>query len=305
MNEKKDPIKVSVCVVTYNQEQYIRQCLESLANQELGCRYEIIVSDDASTDKTPDIIIELSEKYPLKITSILHKTNMGASRNYISAHKKARGDFVCHVDGDDYALPFKLEKQTRFLEDHPSCSAVAHQVKILKKKGLDGETQANPDLIDLKYLLLNHPCFLNSSIMYRRALSEDFLDNDVEFIDFLTYISLAKSGPIGFINEPLAVYRAGIGVSSSLKMMKFIQQAIDRAEETEVSDDVIRIARAKQYFSYSIAHLLKDELEKFREYIDSAKRLNPESARISLFFNLRQFPSLLKAAVMAFKKLKH
>jgi glycosyltransferase involved in cell wall biosynthesis len=56
------PPKVSVCIVTYNQEQYIRQCLQSVVDQEVDFEVEIIVSDDCSTDSTPQIVQEFAEK---------------------------------------------------------------------------------------------------------------------------------------------------------------------------------------------------------------------------------------------------
>src|SRR5450759_3411095 len=67
--------KVSVCVVTYNQEKFIRQCLQSIVDQETDCDFEVIVGDDCSTDGTRDIVREFAERYPTMIKVILQDTN--------------------------------------------------------------------------------------------------------------------------------------------------------------------------------------------------------------------------------------
>ena len=68
-----DNIKVSVICLTYNHQKYIRQCLESLVNQETEFDYEIIVHDDASIDNTADIVREFEKQYPEKIIAIYQK----------------------------------------------------------------------------------------------------------------------------------------------------------------------------------------------------------------------------------------
>ncbi len=68
-------IGVSVLCATYNQEKYIRQCLEGFVMQKTNFPFEVIVNDDASTDKTPKIIQEYADKYPNIIKPIYQKEN--------------------------------------------------------------------------------------------------------------------------------------------------------------------------------------------------------------------------------------
>ena len=81
VTEKKP--KVSVCVVTYNQEKYIRQCLQSIVDQETDFDFEVIVSDDCSMDGTCAIVQEFVEKYPGMVKPIFHDRNMGALRSVV------------------------------------------------------------------------------------------------------------------------------------------------------------------------------------------------------------------------------
>lgn len=80
--------KVSVCVVTYNQEKYIRQCLQSIVDQETNFLFEIIVADDCSTDGTAAIIRDFYHKYPSIIKSFFHYRNIGPAKNIFFTYKK-------------------------------------------------------------------------------------------------------------------------------------------------------------------------------------------------------------------------
>lgn len=101
----KSNITVSVCVVTYNQKEYIGECLESLVTQQTNFSFEILVGDDASTDGTDQIIQKYYDKYPNIIVPIFRQNNIGAVRNIIDIYKKASGQYIAHLDGDDLALP--------------------------------------------------------------------------------------------------------------------------------------------------------------------------------------------------------
>ncbi|SDH17182.1 Glycosyl transferase family 2 [Pseudomonas benzenivorans] len=297
------PVKVSVCVVSYNQEKYIGTCLESLVSQLNPEEYEILIGDDASTDKTPDIINEFSALYPELIFPVLHKKNIGAFKNYISVHRRARGKYICHMDGDDYALPLKIKKQVDFLDANSNCSAVVHKLRVLKSGVFQGETKENPELIDMEYLLLSHPSFLHSSLMYRRKFADDFLKCGRDFIDFYVYVCLVSRGPIGFISEALGVYRSGIGISRSLKLMPLIQMAIDKAKALGCDEEVIERGRAKQYLSYAVASLLTGKYSDFQGHIVQAYKFYPRNSFVIILYRFRWMPIALRFIIHPAKKI--
>ena len=80
MINETDDIKVSVCVVTYNQEKYIAECLDSLVSQETDFKFEIIVGEDCSTDGTRAIVQQYVDKYPDIVKPIFHDQNVGAAQ---------------------------------------------------------------------------------------------------------------------------------------------------------------------------------------------------------------------------------
>ena len=129
------PPKVSVCVITYNQERYIRKCLQSLVEQQTNFDFEIIVGDDCSTDGTQAVVREFVERYPQLVRALVQECNTGGSRNNLEVHAAARGGYVAHVDGDDYALAGKLQAQADVLDRDPACNAVWHRVDYFDDEG--------------------------------------------------------------------------------------------------------------------------------------------------------------------------
>jgi len=114
---------VSVSLVTFNQEEYIRKAIESCLNQQTDFDFEIIIHDDASSDGTPGIIQEYSSKYPDKIIPILQTENQfskGIEVNGKIAIPKARGKYIAFLEADDYWIdPHKLQYQADVLEANP------------------------------------------------------------------------------------------------------------------------------------------------------------------------------------------
>ncbi len=127
--------KVSVCVITYNQERYIAQCLQSLVDQQTDFVFEIIVGDDFSTDGTREIVLGFERAYPHIIRTHFQPTNTGGSRNNLEVHALARGRYVAHIDGDDYALPGKLQAQADSLDADDMCNATWHPVDFFDDAG--------------------------------------------------------------------------------------------------------------------------------------------------------------------------
>ena len=145
MQATRTPPKASVCVITYNQEAYIRECLQSIVDQMTDFDFEVIVGDDCSCDGTREAVIEFAERYPGKIVPLLYPHKVGGTQNFISVHNRAAGKYVAHIDGDDIALPGKLQAQVNYLEAHPDCSVVWHRVLLFNDAG----TLCKPNLHDV------------------------------------------------------------------------------------------------------------------------------------------------------------
>lgn len=161
-------VMVSVCCISYNHQNYIRRCLESLVNQTTDFRYEIVVHDDASTDGTPDIIREYAERYPDLIVPILQVENQyskGVRALTSAILSVASGKYIVEIEGDDFWCDSeKLKLQVEALESHPECSACVHATDTVDR---DGKPQSR----HLPEVVLDHPVVSTEEYM-RYALGE-------------------------------------------------------------------------------------------------------------------------------------
>jgi glycosyltransferase involved in cell wall biosynthesis len=207
--------KVSVCVITYNHEKHIRLCLQSIIDQVSDFSFEVIVGDDFSTDGTREIIREFVEKYPKIVKPIFHKKNIGGNQNYFSVHGSAKGLYVAHIDGDDYALPGKLQIQADKLDQDLSLNIVWHRMNFVSNNGVQ---RNHPDLnapylnvnITRGDLMLYGPIGQHSSTMYRKKLFSLRYANEYA-IDWLFSVELISDG-IGLIMpDVLGGYRVHSG----------------------------------------------------------------------------------------------
>lgn len=221
MKDETPEIKVSVCVVCYNQENYISQCLQSIVDQKTAFKFEVIVSDDCSKDRTPEIIQRFAQNYSY-IKPVLRKKNIGAYQNFIQTHELATGKYVCHIDGDDYCLPGKLQKQSDFLDQNIHCNIVWHRMNILTKDQNFFEDNYSQLIItgkrfSLEDLLCNITIGLHSSKMYRRSCLSNYKNLEIIMLDFSANIFQLneKDKYAAFVNDsPYGVYRSNNGIST-------------------------------------------------------------------------------------------
>ncbi|MCS7232212.1 MAG: glycosyltransferase family 2 protein, partial [Elusimicrobiota bacterium] len=113
-------IFISIVTPTYNHEDFIEDCIESVLLQTYD-NWEMIIVDDASTDRTPEIVSEYAQK-DKRIKFIRHKENYGPfnlDRTYNEALELAKGEWIAILEGDDVWLPYKLERQVQVIRELP------------------------------------------------------------------------------------------------------------------------------------------------------------------------------------------
>ena len=215
---------VSIGCVTYNHEFYIRDALNSFLMQKTTFPIEILIHDDASTDKTADIIREYEKKHPDIIKSIYQKENQYSKRVGISVNyqfPRARGKYIALCEGDDYWTdPYKLQKQVDFLEANPEYVLCFHNV-FRKYENLDRADELynsfSEDLTLTKQDLLLKNHIATVSVVFRNIpnIVPDWA-SDLPAGDYPLWCALANQGEIRYLNETMAVYRIhGRGIWSS------------------------------------------------------------------------------------------
>ena len=119
----KNDVLLSVCMVSYNQEAYIREALDSVLGQKTTFAFEVIVSDDCSKDNTLTLLRDYEAQYPNIVKVITGEQNLGYPNNQRRSLENAKGKYIALCDSDDYWTDsYKLQKQVDYLESHPECA---------------------------------------------------------------------------------------------------------------------------------------------------------------------------------------
>lgn len=226
---------ISIIVPVYKSEQTLRSCVESLQKQT-GVEIEIILVDDGSPDKCPQICDRLAEEDPR--VRVVHKKNGGVSSARNAGMKEAYGEFLLFVDSDDYAEPNMAEELLRHMDeaDLAICGYHHHYMgrDVEKIPGIQEWNGAE------SFLELYGQGFLNMpwNKLFRRKLAGRFdeglsLGEDLLFnLDYLRRVS----GNVAIVQKPLHHYiqnDTGITLSSKkrdnkLELAKRIWQETSR-----------------------------------------------------------------------------
>lgn len=211
-------MKVSVCIPTYNQSQYLAQAVKSAYNQSIK-PIEIIVSDDCSTDDTAKILEMLSKEIPV-LKTIIQPVNLGIAGNTDNCLRLAQGDFIVRLDSDDYLSPTYLEKLSGLLAKYPKAGyahaavqEVNQQGNFLQKRQLARKSGYQDSLVALKSAIKGYRVSANIIMFTKEALVKvNYITNRPNYVeDYHLSASLAAAG-FGnvYLNETLAFYRVWV-----------------------------------------------------------------------------------------------
>ena len=220
----RSEVLVSSRCLVYNHEPYLRQCLDGFVMQKTDFAFEAIVHDDASTDKSADIIREYAAKYPDIIKPIYETENQYSKKDgslnrimYAAINPAAKYMAIC--EGDDYWTdPLKLQKQCDFMEANPEYSLCFHPAYVKFEDGLQErtlyrkwkETDYNGLDIIRQWTIPTASVFFRAKFYNKKYLE---IANDRRFIygDIVLFEYLSTKGRIKCINEVMSVYRRNAG----------------------------------------------------------------------------------------------
>jgi len=219
-----DQITVSIFLLTYNQEQFIAQTINSILMQKANFNFQIVIGEDCSTDGTRSICKTFAEKYSnkIKLLPALEK-NIGLIANYMRTIKACEGKYIAICDGDDYWIDEnKLQKQVSFLEDNPNYSIVYSKLKKLFpdgtfKESIQRKLKQAGDFDDLVF----ENVIPSVTVLFRNRQNISAVPTwitNFPYGDWPTYLWILKDGgKIHFMDEITAVYRMHIGVSAQVR----------------------------------------------------------------------------------------
>jgi glycosyltransferase involved in cell wall biosynthesis len=227
---------LSVAVITYNQENYIAQTLNSIIEQEHSYSYEIIVGEDCSTDETRKVLLKYKEKYPDIIKLLLNEKNLGAVKNYFNCIDHCTGKYIMGCGGDDYWLPEKVSAQIQYMEEHSEAGMCYGKCEMINDK--NNIIKIFPNKMDRQYvnfknlLLLPNPIPAATTCLRRDLMSEylnniDPVQNNWTAEDYPMWLWFAYNSQIHPLNKILAVYRRLDGTISNPKEFVKVEQFVN------------------------------------------------------------------------------
>jgi len=213
---------VSVTCITFNHENYIEESIKSILAQRTNFPFEVIIHDDASTDKTQEIIKKYASLCPNVIIPILQKENhwlnKGINATTTIVWPNARGKYIAWIEGDDYWTdPYKLQKQVNFLEANPDFGMVHTNVNVVdSSNNVIFASDTNKPSGDVFYDLLKSAFIVTCSTCFRRDIIHEILDyakiNNVKCaFDYWLWLHIAMRTKIHYMPEITSAYRSHSG----------------------------------------------------------------------------------------------
>lgn len=277
MKKKK---KINVIITTFNQEKYIAKCLESVLCQRGDFVLDVIIADDKSMDQNMDIIKSYVDRHT-NIRVLPSTSNVGMVKNIQRSLMAVDGDYFAFCEGDDYWIDeYKLQKQMDAMDANPSWSMCFNTILIY----IENEKQMFADsgrfLLDSNTLptdkLIANDIITNFSCCFYRASVLKDIDERVFtplMADWAFNIEYSRHGDIGYILQPLSVYRVNSNSQfASLPLSKKIKLQMRNI------DEIINFF-GEQYVEHFTR--LRDQLEKNLNKIK--KNANLASCKYYLF----------------------
>lgn len=274
--EEQEEIMVSIICNTYNHEKFIAEAIEGFLMQETNFKYEILIHDDASTDKTAEIIRSYEQKYPSLIKAIYQSINQysrGIKPSVNFNFPRSKGKYIALCEGDDYWTDSKkLQIQFDCLENNPSVVCCYHDDSILDDKGLRDESRLSPqkkrsytdyEMMTCQSLILPLTAFFrNVAVLRNYPIEANYVKNGDTFL--FSLLGQYGSGMYLPMIKP-SVYRVHEGGIWSMKSEKE-QKAMNMITWYWLAEYYSRIGRPKIEEKHRIRcfNEITSELSKFK-----------------------------------------
>jgi glycosyltransferase involved in cell wall biosynthesis len=269
-------VKVSVLMISYNQDQFVGQAIDSVLSQRVDFEYELVIGEDCSTDRTREIVASFGAKFPDRIRLLLPKSNLGMQENFKATLAACSGQYVAVLEGDDYwTSPLKLKRQVEFLDAHSDCAICFHSVVRSSPTGGQPESilpdsRYKQDRYTTRDLLVEN--FIPTcSVMFRRGLFGELPDwmGTLGFSDWPIHILNSECGSIGYIKQTMGVYRVHSEGAWSGRISG--QRRSDMVRFYEVIDAHLKFKYHRVIKQQASAHLFELAARKLRD-IPNRKR---------------------------------
>lgn len=245
-NSRNYPM-VSVVIVTYNQEQWIKQTIESILSQNTCFSYEIIIGEDFGSDNTRRICQFYADKFN-NVTLLSQDRNLGLVGNFVRCVKACSGRYIMCCAGDDYWHNHKkIQLQVDFMEHHPECVLCHTDIDLLNVKSgrllknykksrniVPPEGMIQKQILAGKEMISAVTMCVRHDIIKKYVPLDKFIELNFPREDWPMLIILSAYGVIRYIPESTATYRTGqVSVTNMIDYDKIIKRWQDDKRMTE------------------------------------------------------------------------
>ncbi len=204
-------IKLSICIPTYNREPYLRNALEHCESYKFSFPYEIVISDNASTDNTTQVVEEFIAK-GLPIHYHRRAVNGGSGPNLACAFHHAVGEYSIYLADDDFLVPAGVEAAMAYLDANPdvvACHAPWYFYDEVQDKDVskfyeiaENTKFARQNFVELFQFIYNGHIFPEIGIYRSSALRSAWVPRDFCFWAFAYLAHFVDQGAVTFLKEP-------------------------------------------------------------------------------------------------------
>lgn len=210
--------KVSVIILSYQQELFIEKAIKGVFEQSGSIPIELIISDDCSPDNTQQVISKVIESAPENVEIIYtpHPKNLGATPNFFDALSKVSGAYLCFCEGDDYWTDTKkLQNQYDFMENNTEYSMCFHKVINISSDPEINNTFFS-EVEDRDYSMLEiyehwivhtTSVFMRADVLKNKAALELQQHPELLYFDTFLYSACALNGKIRGCCAVMSAYR--------------------------------------------------------------------------------------------------
>ncbi|WP_429158091.1 glycosyltransferase [Aeromonas media] len=317
-----EPIRVSICCITYKQEQYIAQAIDSFLMQKTMFPFEIIIGEDCGGDGTLSILSEYQANYPSIIKVITSEGNVGANANLLRVFNYAKGDYIAVCEGDDYWIDEnKITRQYLSLRENKNVDICFTSARTLNEDGAMGVFSKHTDIVKLFTLsevVRGGGGFMpTASLMFRKNIVQKipawFLTAPVG--DFYLQVLGSLNGGAIYLPEASAVYRVNaisswssarrqLSKSSILSTLNGFLFCADGLERGGVSVSDVKYIKAAHETDAAVEFLLNGYFQEAKEIIVQSWSTKKWMGKMQIFIYIFRFFPKISSYLIKFKS-KH
>ena len=289
-------VDLTVLVMTYNHCRFIRQALDSVLAQRTHFPFEILISEDRSTDGTREIVEEYAARHPDRIRLLLSASNLRSNAVVSRGIAAARGTYLAFLDGDDYWTDSqKLQKQLDFLHSHPESAMCFHNARVQYEDGSRPSylwtPEHQPRFSKFEDIWMGNFIPMCSTMFRREAIADvpAWYESLFPITDWPLHILAARHGSLGYLPEAMGVYRQHAGALYSvhseqqkqLKTLEFYRTM--NANLGYRYDRLIRGATSRYFLEWAAEHERRGEIAAAKSCYRTCLGARPLSSYLSFW----------------------